>query len=175
MTSKPGFGQNIVDQVAQLDAAALEEYMIEVALGNKPGVSTVIIRGHNTDIDAGQEEDVWEGGGDLAYLATAGRMNISSTDANDTAAGSGLQDVFVFGVGDNGSALMEPIVLNGLANVLTVNSYLRVNILIGGGAGSSGWNEGVITAIAQSAASVQCTIDITESLSQNSQYTVVLG
>jgi hypothetical protein len=79
------------------------------------------------------------------------------------------------GVDATGAAIQESVNLDGLADVLTVNSYLRVNFLVGLTAGSTGWNEGTVTATAATAATVQSQMDATESLSQGSHYTVPLG
>jgi len=65
--------------------------------------------------------------------------------------------------------------MNGTTNVTTVNSYLRVNSMTGLTVGATGWNVGAITATATTAATIQCEMDATEGLSQNSHYTVPLG
>ncbi len=165
--SRPQFGQRIAQ-------GGLLDFWVEVGLGRIPGYSTFIIRGHNPDLDTGVEEDVWEGGGDLSYLTTAEKMNVSSSSADDAVAGTGLRALLLSGVGDAGEALSETIIMNGTSDVLSVQSYLRINQLLGLGVGSAGWNVGTITAVADTAASNQCQMAATESISQNSHYTVAL-
>lgn len=154
---------------------ATEPFFLLVAKGQITGHSSTIIRGHNDNLALDTQEDLWESGGELTYLTTAETMNIVSTDADDDAGDTGATLVSVQGVDNTGAAITENVIMNGTSNVLTTLSYLRVNAMVVLTAGSSGHNEGVITATASSAATVQCQMNTTESLSQNSHYTVPLG
>ena len=72
--------------------------MLEVARGNVPGMSTIVIRGHNpSQSSASGFVDVAEGG-NLVYLTTAETMDIVSDDTDDTALGSGAQTVLINGL-----------------------------------------------------------------------------
>ncbi len=141
-----------------------------------PRHSTVIVRGHNPDIDSGTAEDLWEAGGELAYLSSEETMNIVSTSTNDDGdpAGSGALTLRVSGVDGTGAAVSEDVTMNGTSNVLTSQAFLRVNVMQVLTVGSGNTNAGNITATASSAASIQCEMDATEALSQNSHYTVPL-
>jgi hypothetical protein len=149
----------------------------EVSAGRVSGASWVLIRGHNPDIDSAASEDIWEGGGTLSYLTSAETMDIVSTSASDdfSPAGTGAQTVLVAGVDGTWAAVSETVQLNGITNVTTSNSYLRVNSMTVLTAGSAGHNVGNITATASTAATLQCEMDATESLSMNSHYTVPLN
>jgi len=152
-------------------------FLLEVARGNIPGMSTVVIRGHNDDLDSGTEEDVWETGGDLTYMTSAETMEIASSSTSDDGdpAGVGLQTVLISGVSSTGALQTETITMNGTTDVTTSSSYLRVNSMTGLTAGSTGWNVGTVTATATTAATVQCQMSATEGTTQNSHYTVPLN
>lgn len=158
----------------QLSSQVLD-YYAELAFGNIPGARPVLIRGHNPSQTAASGfVDVSEFG-DIVYLSAAETMDIVSDDAADTSAGTGLRTLVIIGVDDTGAEIQETIVMNGLTVVTTVNSYLRVNFMVGLTAGSTGWNEGSITAKATVATTTQCQMNATQSISQNSHFTVPLG
>lgn len=151
------------------------DFMLEVSKGNIAKHSTVLVRGHNPAFAAAAGfVDVAEQG-DLTYLTTAETMEVTSDDANDTAAGTGLRTLLIAGVDDDGVEVSETITMDGTNDVTTVNTYLRVNFMTGLTAGSTGWNEGSVTATATTAATIQSEMDATESISQGSHYTVPLG
>lgn len=153
------------------------DFMLDIARGLVPGHTLVVIRGHNpTQTSASGFVDVSEHG-DLTYLTSAETMNIVSTSASDdgSPAGIGLRTLLITGVDGTGAAISETVVLNGTTNVLTSNSYLRINSMEGLTAGSSGWNVGNITATASTAGTIQGEMNAEESLSQGSHYTVPLG
>ena len=149
------------------------DYYLEIAKGNIPKHSLFVIRGHSPDIDSA-EEDVAESG-NLTYLTSAERMNIASTSTDDIADGDGVTAIKIEGVDNDGAKISESVVMDGTDNVLTNQSYLRVNQMVALTAGDTGWNAGIITATAQTAGTVQCQMNATESISQNSHYTVPLN
>lgn len=152
-------------------------FLLDLARGNIPGMSTGIIRGHNpSQTSASGDVDISEFG-DVTYLSSAETMNIVSTSTSDdgSPAGVGLQTLLIQGVDNDGAAIQETITLNGTTNVLTLNSYLRVNSMIGLAVGSTGWNVGDVTATASSAATVQDKMSAAESISQSSHFTVPLN
>jgi hypothetical protein len=150
--------------------------LLDVAKGNVPGHSAVLIRGHNPSQTAASGfVDVSEFG-NITYLSAAETMDLVSTDANDAdPSGTGLRTVLVQGVDGTGAAVQEVVPLNGLTPVTTVNAYLRVNFIIGLTAGSVGWNIGTVTATASTAATLQCQMNPVQAISHNAHYTVPLG
>lgn len=153
------------------------DYWLEVAKGNVAGSQLRTQRGHLHELDiADGETDISEFG-DLTYLTAAETMDIVSTSVNDDGSpvDTGLRTLFIEGVDGTGAYISEVITLDGTTVVVTANSYLRVNNMTGLTVGSSGWNEGEITATASTAATVQCQMDATESISQNSHFTIPLG
>ena len=81
-------------------------------------------------------------GAAYAYPATATVMKVSSSSANDTAAGTGARTILVAGLDANYNAISETVILNGQTAVNTVNSFLRIQytelLTVGSGAGQAG-------------------------------------
>ena len=61
-----------------------------------------------------------------AYPTSATVMKVSSSDANDTSAGTGARTVLIVGLDANYNRISEVVTLNGQTSVNTVNSYLRI-------------------------------------------------
>lgn len=146
---------------------------VQIALGNDSRYGLVNKFGSNLDVGT-SFEDIWSNGGNLSYLSSAETMNIVSTDADDDGnpADTGAQKVIVQGVDANYNQIQEEVVMNGTTNVLTTNSYLRVYRMWVTDVGSSGVNEGTITATASTAGTVQASIDAGEGQTLMALYTV---
>jgi len=138
-------GQTNTYNVQDSQAVAIEANRINQNIGAVPGYTRVALLGHNPDIPSASAEDVWEGGGNYPLLAAASQLEIVSTAATDTAAGTGARTVLIQGLDANWLAISETVTLNGTTPVTTVNSYLRVNLLTTTSAGSSGDNDGDLT------------------------------
>lgn len=164
-------------EASQASPLPTRDPCLEISRGNLTGHSTVVIRGHNpSQTSASGFVDIAEFG-DLTHLTSAETMDIvsASTDDDGSPVGIGLRTLLVLGVDNTGADISEVITLNGTTDVTTVNSYLRVNTLVGLTVGSAGWNVGDITCIASSAATIQSQMGATEGISQSSHYTVPLG
>lgn len=160
-----------VNQGNQLSMAAA---LLEISLENVSGYEPIVIEGNNEDIDTGTE-DIWIEGGNLIYLTAAETMNIVSTAAADTSAGTGARTVEIKGLDGAYLEIEEIIILNGTSNVLTSNSYLRILSVEVLTAGSGEENAGIITSTASTTTTVQCSIPTGISVSKNSQFTVPIG
>ncbi len=88
--------------------------------------------------------DVWNVGGILAWRSTAAAASLVSSDAGDTAAGTGAQVVRVEGVDANFDYVTEDIPLNGLTPVVTTQQFLHTNRIFNILAGSNRINLGTI-------------------------------
>jgi hypothetical protein len=99
--------------------------------GNNPAVGNTL-------------ETIWSQGGIYAYPASASTMTVSSSDTNDTSAGTGARTVTISGLNGSYVETSETITLNGQTAVTTVNSYIRMNRAFVLTAGSGGQNAGVI-------------------------------
>lgn len=92
------------------------------------------------------KETIWSQGGLYTYPPSASVMTVSSSDANDTSAGTGARTVEVFGLDADYNEINEVVTLNGQTPVNTTKSYLRINRGVVRSAGSGGENAGVIYA-----------------------------
>lgn len=124
------------------------DFLLEVAKGNVPKHSDYSVTGFNSDIDSGTTPETICGGGGVFTPPTTYRIHdIVSTSANDTAAGTGLRTVRIYGVTSSGFET-EDKTMNGLTNVPTTKSYIDIYDIVPLTFGSGGTNAGVITATA---------------------------
>ena len=87
---------------------------------------------------------IWQQGGLYSYPPSASTMTVSSSDVNDTSAGTGARTVEIFGLDASYNEASEIITLNGQTAVTTVNTYIRMNRALVLTAGSGGANAGNI-------------------------------
>jgi len=116
---------------------------LAISRGHTLGYRTLYKFGYNPDVN-GDEETVWEQGGDYPWLDSAVTMFVSSTSVNDTSGGSGANTILIQGLDENYVEIEETITLNGQAQVATQFSYLRVYRAFVTLAGSSGTSGGTI-------------------------------
>ena len=124
---------------------AFEPFGLQVSRGQIQGHSNVLIFGYNADVDT-SEESVWPAGGTVPHPTVASVLKISSSDANDTAAGTGARTVFIEGVDGSYNVVSDTVELDGQTAVNTINEYLYVNRFFVLTAGSGGQNAGNINA-----------------------------
>jgi hypothetical protein len=103
-----------------------EPFELQVARGQIPGHQSIIVFGFNSDVDTAVET-VWPQGGILASPATALQLSVSSSNAADTAAGTGARTVYLEGLDANHNTISEVVTLNGQTAVTTTRSYLHIN------------------------------------------------
>lgn len=113
-----------------------------VNLGLIPGCTRAAALGTNPAVAAGAS--FWYGTGAYPWIPSARTLEIVSTDANDTLAGTGIQKVSVNGLDANYNSITETVSMNGTTAVPLVNQYLRINRMINIQAGSSNVNVGTI-------------------------------
>lgn len=87
---------------------------------------------------------VWDGNIAYNWIATAVTLEVSSSDVDDTVAGTGGQTIEIFGLDSNYNEISEQIGLNGQTSGVTTNYYLRIYRAKVLTAGSTGTNEGSI-------------------------------
>jgi hypothetical protein len=124
---------------------AYEPFDLQVARNQIMGHNTVFISGFNATVGT-TYETVWSESTVYVYPTTATIIKISSSDANDTAAGTGARTVTIYGLDANYNQINETVSLSGQTAVNTTNSYLRVFHLMVNTAGSGGAAAGSIYA-----------------------------
>jgi hypothetical protein len=121
-----------------------EDFQLGVASGDlSPSYKQVYKFGQNADV-GNSLETIWLEGGLYAYPPSATTMTVSSSDANDTSAGTGARTIQISGLDGDYNEISETITMNGQTPVTTTNSFLRVNRGIVLTAGSGGVNAGII-------------------------------
>ena len=122
----------------------IENFQLGVASGDlSPSYKQVFKFGQNASV-GNSVETIWLEGGLYAYPPSATTMTVSSSDANDTSAGTGARTIQISGLDGDYNEISETIILNGQTPVTTSNSYLRVNRALVLTAGSGGVNAGII-------------------------------
>lgn len=113
-----------------------------VNLGLVPGCTRAAGLGTNPTTAAGAS--FWYGTGTYPWIPSARNLEIISTSANDTLAGTGIQKVTVTGLNASYTQITETVSMNGTTAVPLVNQYLRINRVINSQAGSGATNAGTI-------------------------------
>jgi len=124
---------------------AFEPFDLQVLRGQIDGHTAVFVSGYNTSVGT-TYETIWSESTVYAYPASASVMEISSSSANDTAAGTGARTVTIYGLDGNYNQINETVSLNGQTAVNTTNSFLRVLHMLVNTAGSGGAAAGTIYA-----------------------------
>jgi hypothetical protein len=125
-------------------------YDLSVSEGNVSRTETLFKFGFNPDIN-GTEETIWNQGGNIPWLGVATTVYVSSTDVNDSAAGTGGQAVEVQGLDGDYNLLFGVASLSGQTQVKIVNktgggpiTFLRVFRAFITSSGSNGKPFGII-------------------------------
>jgi len=122
-----------------------EPFYLQVAERQIAFHKSIFKFGFNPDID-NVLETVWAQGGLYTYLTSASTLYVSSSSANDTAAGTGAQNVTISGLDADYNEVSVTVDLNGQTAVQLglANNWIRVNRGSVNTSGATGSNEGVI-------------------------------
>ena len=112
-----------------------------VALGTTVGATRIRIFAYDDNVLT-TEETMWTEAGSYVWPTAAAQLTVSSSDANDTSAGTGATIAVVAGLDADFVEIEENIVLDGQSGVTTTNSYFRINDFYVISAGTTGSNEG---------------------------------
>ena len=152
------------------------DFLTDVSRGKVGDFRTVIIEGHNIDLDtADGDADLWGCGGNLSYLSVAETLDVVSTDANDTAAGTGARGVVILGLDASFNVISDVVTLDGLTPVESNVAFYRITGVFVTSAGSSATNEGVINFTSSISATIQCCVDIGYSTGVQGFFTFAAG
>lgn len=138
----------------------------EVACGKRQGFTTWHKWGYNSDVDTAAPETIWEPGGNPTFLTSAETLDVVSSDANDTSAGTGATAVILYGIDSDRKSQTEVVTMDGTTTVTTSNTWLGLNRVAIYTAGSGMQNAGKITITATTAGTTQATIPVGEGTTQ---------
>lgn len=149
----------------------------DAALGRVPGTISVHKFGRNNDIDTAATEHIWRAGGNLTFLTTAVTMEVISGDANDATAGTGCQEVTIYGLDQDWNLAEESMRTAGLsASTATTTTFIRLYRAVCSEVGAyGGANDGVLTIRVSSAGSTQLYIAAGEAQTEGTHYAVPAG
>jgi hypothetical protein len=144
----------------------ITDFADKVALGDVAGVQSWTKFGYNADVD-GAEEIIAEFGGTYTPPTTASTIQIVSTSTNDTnSSGTGANNVVVYGIDANRDLVTEVVNMNGTTTVTTTSTWLGINRVAVGLAGSVKSNDGKITVTATTGGATLATLPAGEGTTQ---------
>lgn len=120
-----------LDFFLQCRKGRIEGHTVHTVAGNNP----------NTDTDW---NTVWSESTPVVLPTSAAQLKVSSSHTDDTSAGTGLRTIEITGLLADFTEVKEEVTLNGQTEVLTSNSFYRINRVKGLTAGSTGENQGKI-------------------------------
>jgi len=117
----------------------------KIARGAEQGFSRVLVSAHDDAVPT--TAHIIGSPTGFVLPNNAGILSISSSSADDTAAGTGARTILIQGLDENYTQIQEQITLNGLSTVNTLNSYIRLNNAIVTTSGTLSSNAGEITIV----------------------------
>lgn len=156
--------------------SAFPEFGLGIGFGDYADHTRITGLGHNPDVDiASVPEDIWSGGGIYPWMTAATALEIVSSSANDTAAGTGTRTVMVNGLDINFVSISQVITLNGVTPVAIPSNLYRINAILQMSSGSAKINAGTITVRDSGAGATRGIMPIGYGTARQSIYTVPAG
>jgi hypothetical protein len=121
--------------------AKTENFYWEVSRGRIPGVTPIIVQGQNDSVGTTQEV-LTNLNADFSRFTGPSKVKISSSSNNDSAGGSGLRTLALYGLDVEGKWVFEVIALNGQTPVESLNTFTALWPCRGLTAGALGKNDG---------------------------------
>jgi hypothetical protein len=158
---------------------AYEPFELQVSRNQIMAHRVVNMFGYNADVDTAIET-VWTEGGVLTRPAAALAMTVSSSSADDDAAGTGARTVVIQGLDANYNEVSETVELDGQTAVTMATEMIRVNYMFVASAGSGNTAAGTIyvgtgTVTSGVPATIYNTIGLGFNASLTCSYTVPAG
>lgn len=123
----------MLQQLRPGQAALSRDFLLDVARGLIPGISSIHVVGENDEIDSGTVADLWDGGvatGGASLLwvpPTAARIHqVVSSSTNDDVGQSGVTKIHVEGLDGDYNLVEEDVTMDGTTNVATLLSYRSI-------------------------------------------------
>jgi len=160
-----------------MTVVTITDPLLQIQRGLTSNQSVRIIRGINPALVSSSGELDIAPFGNLIYLGAgiAETLNIVSNNPNDTFLGTGARTLFIEGLDILGNFIFEIVEMNGTTNVVTVNSYNRVNDLKVITAGATEFNQGSITATFTGAGTLQDQIVSLTGVSSSAHYATAIN
>lgn len=136
---------NNVNITGSVPGSAEIDFFLAVAKGDFTGYSNVSKFGYNAAVTSVAYESIWEGSNAYPWQTVADQLEVLSSSANDTSAGTGARTVELEGLDSSWNLLTETLTMNGTTAVTTTASFLRIFRARVVTAGTSLRNEGDIT------------------------------
>ena len=149
-------------------------YLYDIAEGNVSNHVSLNKFGHNDTIGTSYET-IWTGSSLYPYMTAADQLEIVSDDADDTSAGNGARTVRIYGLDGDWNEINETVTLNGLTQVTTTASFIRIFRAQVVTAGATGINEGTIIIRDQDTDATRAQIDPGLGQTLMATWTVPLG
>ena len=155
---------------------AKNDFLTDVSRGKVGDFRTVIIEGHNSDLDSADgDADLWSCGGNLSYLSVAETLDVVSTDADDTAGGTGARAVTILGIDASFNVVADVVTLAGQTPVESAVAFYRITGVFVTSAGTSLTNEGIINITSSISATIQCCVEAGYSTGVQGFFTFAAG
>lgn len=117
-----------------------------IGLSKIPGVRRILLSGNNPDVQTGTlPEDIWQGGGVYPIITAPLSLEIVSSSASDTAAGTGARTLIVMVLDSSYNEVTLTLTLNGTTAVAFPQTVVAINNMIVMTAGSNEANVGTLT------------------------------
>ena len=120
------------------------DFLTEIKKGNIPGHTLISLIGRNPAIGAAFE-DMWGPGGVQVLATGAESWEMVCASANDTAAGSGAQEVTLVYLDDSYAEQIVTVATNGGTQSFSISDGFRLQSAQVTAVGSTKYNEGDIT------------------------------
>lgn len=151
-----------------------KDYYVEVRKGNISGSRIIEVNG--VSLVAGTEvSNVWAVGGLLVYPTAGEQWELVFAEANDTAAGTGAQEVTVRYLDDTYVEQSEVVASNGGTVVMSATDAFRFIEAKVTAVGSGAKNEGSITVQVTSGGAARALMIAEKNVTLSGFYTVPLG
>jgi hypothetical protein len=155
-------------------AAALIDWPTAVSFNRAPGYQ--VRRAYGANVVVGTTEvDVWQESGKYPWLDAAEYIDFASTDAADTALGTGARSLLIAGLDNDCVPITEVVPLDGTTPARTVNQYYRLEECRVFAVGSGETQAGTIRGTAATAGTVQTHLAIGTNIAQGMRRTVPAG
>lgn len=144
-----------------------------VGFNQIPGYSRIAVIGNNADVDG--PEDIWSGGGFYPWMTGATSLEVLSSSANDSAAGTGARTVLITGLDTSYNPISQTVTLSGITPAAVATQFFRINSFLIMSAGSGEVNAGEITLRDAGGGTTRALIQTGYGIGRQSQYTVPAG